>query len=40
VFDVISYLLGTGNPKARNFFISGTHVIIAGEFNRVFFSEN
>lgn len=30
VFDVISYLLGPGNSKARDFFISGTHVIIAG----------
>ncbi len=30
VFDVVSYLLGAGNPKARDFFISGTHVIIAG----------
>jgi uncharacterized membrane protein len=30
VFDVISYLLGAGNSKAREFFISGTHVIIAG----------
>ena len=30
VFDVISYLLGEGASKARDFFISGTHVIIAG----------
>ena len=30
VVDVISYLLGAGNSKARDFFISGTHVIIAG----------
>jgi len=30
VFDVISYLLGAGHSKARDFFISGTHVLIAG----------
>ena len=30
VFDVISYFLGAGSSKARDFFISGTHVIIAG----------
>ena len=30
VFDVISYLRGAGDPTARNFFISATHVIIVG----------
>jgi uncharacterized membrane protein len=30
VFDLISYSKGEGNSVARDFFVSGTHVIIAG----------
>lgn len=29
-FDLISYVRGEGNSVARDFFVSGTHVIIAG----------
>src|SRR3990170_4897978 len=30
VFDLISYVRGEGYSVARDFFVSGTHVIIAG----------
>ncbi len=30
LFDVISYVRGAGDPYARDFFVSATHVIIAG----------
>lgn len=30
VFDVVSYVAGAGSAAAREFFVAGTHVVVAG----------